>query len=224
MWPQLPLSHSPLNAQTTAAATRETALAETSALSRGLAARSEVSASRAVLELMQDLAHVLSKIDKLLAEIPPAEGGAFLSPASTPEEVEARCHMLNRVTAEVARVVYLSKKGEGLAFVRALSPRVKATVDRLQARGEMRGSFGSAVKWAIGPSAVDPGFYSSCAHFSLLSSQMYLDLVLAAAVAQQVPSALGACLNSYASIDRREAAEQVEHLESGHNKEREWQL
>ncbi|KAK2078871.1 hypothetical protein QBZ16_002561 [Prototheca wickerhamii] len=150
--------------QTTAAATRETALAETSALSHGLTARSEVSASRAVLELMQDLAHVLSKIDKLLAEIPPAEGGAFLSPASTPEEVETRCHMLNRVTAEVARVVYLSKKGEDLAFVRALSPRVKAT--------------------------------------------MYLDLVLAAAVAQQVPSALGACLNSYASIDRREAAEQ----------------
>ena len=146
MWPQLPLSHSPLNAQTTAAATRETALAETSALSRGLAARSEVSASRAVLELMQDLAHVLSKIDKLLAEIPPAEGGAFLSPASTPEEVEARCHMLNRVTAEVARVVYLSKKGEDLAFVRALSPRVKATVDRLQARAEMRGPFNSAVK------------------------------------------------------------------------------
>lgn len=105
-----------------------------------------MSASRAVLELMQDLAHVLSKIDKLLAEIPPAEGGAFLSPASTPEEVETRCHMLNRVTAEVARVVYLSKKGEDLAFVRALSPRVKATVDRLQARAEMRGPFNSAVK------------------------------------------------------------------------------
>lgn len=50
---------------------------------------------------------------------------------------------------------------------------------------------------------------------------MYLDLVLAAAVAQQVPSALGACLNSYASIDRREAAEQVEHMESGHSIERE---
>lgn len=39
--------------------------------------------------------------------------------------------------------------------------------------------------------------------------QSYLDLVLAAAVAQQVPSALGACLNSYASIDRRSAAEQA---------------
>lgn len=51
-------------------------------------------------------------------------------------------------------------------------------------------------------------------------SQTYLDLALEAAIRQQVPTALGACLNSYASINRPQAAEQVPTR--GSRKARSW--
>uniref|UniRef100_A0A1D1ZXQ3 Conserved oligomeric Golgi complex subunit 2 n=1 Tax=Auxenochlorella protothecoides TaxID=3075 RepID=A0A1D1ZXQ3_AUXPR len=152
-----------------ASATRDALLAESHALTRGLAARADAAASRGLLELMQDLTHVLSKVDKLLAELPPP-GDAFLGKHSSPEAVEGQCHVLNRVTAEVARLQYQVKKGQDLAFVQTLAPRIVAAADRLQT---------------------------------------YLDLALEAAIRQQVPTALGACLNSYASINRPQAAEQV---------------
>lgn len=206
---------------------------------------------------MQDLTHVLSKVDKLLAELPPP-GDAFLGKHSSPEAVEGQCHVLNRVTAEVARLQYQVKKGQDLAFVQTLAPRIVAAADRLQVPGEG----GCGVAWFLAcrscrrlgglgrtlqHARTMRGIELECMRHGTRSRrpsvrsdnirqndwgpafprllpqppwQTYLDLALEAAIRQQVPTALGACLNSYASINRPQAAEQVPTRGSG--KARSW--
>ncbi|PSC75738.1 conserved oligomeric Golgi complex subunit 2 [Micractinium conductrix] len=163
-------------------------------LQSGLARRQAVAAARALLELMQDTAHVMSKVDKLLGEVcasgaasaasgGPAAGtsaaaaakgvavGASSAAASlAPEELEARCRLLDRVASEVSRLQFYSAKGDELEFMRQLRPRIKAAAEALQG---------------------------------------YLDEALAATLQSQSPVALSVCLHAYAAIARPQAAEAV---------------
>lgn len=107
---------------------------------------------------LQDTAHVMSKVDKLLGEVcasgaasaasgGPAAGtsaaaaakgvavGASSAAASlAPEELEARCRLLDRVASEVSRLQFYSAKGDELEFMRQLRPRIKAAAEALQVR------------------------------------------------------------------------------------------
>lgn len=63
---------------------------------------------------MQDTAHVMSKVDKLLGEVraagaPPADDDAT-------EALEAHCRLLDRVASEVSRLQFYAARGQ----VRAL--------------------------------------------------------------------------------------------------------
>lgn len=53
--------------------------------------------------------------------------------SSNPEALEGRCRLLDRVCGEVSRLHYYAAKGEDLAFMTAMQPRVDAAMERLQA-------------------------------------------------------------------------------------------
>jgi len=52
---------------------------------------------------------VMSKVDKLLGEVR-AAGGA--SEAASPEELESRCRLLDRVASEVSRLQFYAARGQ----------------------------------------------------------------------------------------------------------------
>ncbi|EFN56656.1 hypothetical protein CHLNCDRAFT_57543 [Chlorella variabilis] len=97
-------------------------------LQSGLQRRQTVAAARALLELMQDTAHVMSKVDKLLGEVRAAGevGGG------SPEELEAHCRLLDRVASEVSRLQFFAARGQELEFMRQLQPRIDGAAEQLQ--------------------------------------------------------------------------------------------
>ncbi|PRW51049.1 conserved oligomeric Golgi complex subunit 2 [Chlorella sorokiniana] len=99
-------------------------------LASGLQRRQAVAEARALLELMQDTAHVMSKVDKLLGEVRAAGGAA--SEGVSPEELEARCRLLDRVASEVSRLQFYAARGQELEFMRALQPRIDGAAEQLQ--------------------------------------------------------------------------------------------
>ncbi|KAL4443325.1 hypothetical protein ABPG75_011062 [Micractinium tetrahymenae] len=170
-------------------AVRSSVAGASAELQSGLARRQAVAAARALLELMQDTAHVMSKVDKLLGEVraSPAPGGSASSgtngasagakagaaagvAALSPEELEAHCRLLDRVASEVSRLQFYAAKGGELEFMRQLQPRIDAAAEALQG---------------------------------------YLDAALAATLQSQSPVALSVCLHAYAAITRPQAAEAV---------------
>jgi len=123
--------------------------AELAALSAGLRRRKEVATGRALLELMQDLAHVASKVEKLLAEVAAAskegdEGdGVALAGGGSWGDLDARSRLLERVAGEVSRLSFQAQRGKDLAFVRAMEPRIAA------ARKEVCGHLATALAAAL---------------------------------------------------------------------------
>lgn len=107
-------------------------------LQSGLARRQAVAAARTLLELMQDTAHVMSKVDKLLGEVAASAGGSAAPTgapgvaALPPEELEAHCRLLDRVASEVSRLQFYAVKGGELEFMRQLQPRIDGAAATLQ--------------------------------------------------------------------------------------------
>ncbi|WIA09954.1 hypothetical protein OEZ85_010167 [Tetradesmus obliquus] len=120
--------------------------AELQALQQGLQRRQDAAAARATLELMQEAAASTGKVEKLLEEVAAAaaaaglqqqqsaasasgsDGGAAATAAAAAggsgEELDAHCRLLERVSGEAARLLYLGERGKHLAFVKGLERRV----------------------------------------------------------------------------------------------------
>lgn len=116
---------------------------ELNTLSQGLRKRKEIANARAKLELLQEVAHVASKVEKLLAELQDSEedgAGGTVAVAAAPgtssgsmprssttggdDSLDARALLLDRVAGEVSRLTYLANRGKDLAFVKGLAGRV----------------------------------------------------------------------------------------------------
>lgn len=89
--------------------------------------------------LPQDTAHVMSKVDKLLGEVragagamPEGADGSSGPSAPPPEELEARCRLLDRVASEVSRLQFYAARGGELEFMRQLQPRIDGAAAALQ--------------------------------------------------------------------------------------------
>ncbi|GBF98792.1 hypothetical protein Rsub_11374 [Raphidocelis subcapitata] len=142
-------------------AVRDGIVAELESLQQGLERRKEIAAARATLELMQEVAHVASKVEKLLSEVVAAAappGGGLLSvdgaeatavPAGGGGDPDAHARLLERVAAEVSRLSFLSNKGKGLAFVATMERRIQAA--RLQLSSHLSAALAAAIagkQWA----------------------------------------------------------------------------
>ncbi|CAL8471248.1 g10790 [Coccomyxa elongata] len=104
------------------------------ALKEGLERRQSVASAKALLELMQDTAHVMSKVEKLLAEIQAMEGQASGKASALKQgSLDARVRMFERLASEVARLNFYAVRGKELQFVEQLEPRMDAAAQKLQA-------------------------------------------------------------------------------------------
>jgi hypothetical protein len=93
-------------------------------------------------------------VEKLLAEVherPSAPDGA---PA-----LEEHCRLLDRVAGEAGRLHYYSARGEGLAFLAGLRPRVDAATSALTA--ELDDALRAALRL---PPAAGAGALAICMH------------------------------------------------------------
>ncbi|KAI8467408.1 MAG: hypothetical protein J3K34DRAFT_481362 [Monoraphidium minutum] len=150
---------------------QEALRSELAALQAGLGRRQEIAAARGTLELMQEVAHVASKVEKLLSEVAAASaaaagggraGGAAAPPAApSPSasmdaavaeaaggDADAHARLLERVAAEVSRLTFLANKGKELAFVASLERRIQ--VARLQLGSHLSAALAAALaqrKW-----------------------------------------------------------------------------
>ncbi|KAK9806115.1 hypothetical protein WJX72_002159 [[Myrmecia] bisecta] len=102
---------------------------ELQALGEGLQRRQQVAVARALLELMQDTAHVLSKVEKLLAEVESLDASSLES--SLGEELDGHSRMFDRVASEVSRLNFYVARGKDLPFIQALEPRISAATQKL---------------------------------------------------------------------------------------------
>ncbi|KAL4854271.1 Conserved oligomeric Golgi complex subunit 2 [Chlorella vulgaris] len=98
-------------------------------LQSGLQRRQAVAAARELLELMQDTAHVMSKVDKLLGEV---KAAGEVSSGCAPEDLEAHCRLLDRVASEVSRLQFYAARGQELELMRQLQPRIDRATAQLQ--------------------------------------------------------------------------------------------
>jgi hypothetical protein len=102
-------------------------------LKKGLSRRQSIAAARATLALMQDASHAATKIDKLLTEVDASTvDNDTTSSKMDDESLERRCRLLDRVCGEVSRLHFFAAKGEDLAFMKALQPRMEGAAERLQ--------------------------------------------------------------------------------------------
>jgi len=134
-------------------AARSAVAAQAAALQEGLARRQAAAAARALLELAQEAMHVMAKVEKLLSELPEVGAVAVLSnntnggskegrqqhqqngsslAESEQEDLEARCRLLDRLCSEVSRLNFFAVKGEELAAVRQMAPRIQRAASNLQ--------------------------------------------------------------------------------------------
>uniref|UniRef100_A0A061S4J7 Conserved oligomeric Golgi complex subunit 2 n=1 Tax=Tetraselmis sp. GSL018 TaxID=582737 RepID=A0A061S4J7_9CHLO len=97
-----------------------TVKAELDKLQDGLQRRKDVATARTILDLLQDAAHVASKVDKLLAEVLQGEGEV------QGQQLDSRSRLLERVASEVSRLNFYCNKGKGLPFFDEMQPRVNA--------------------------------------------------------------------------------------------------
>jgi hypothetical protein len=125
-------------------AARAAVAAQATALQEGLARRQAAAAARALLELAQEAMHVMAKVEKLLSELPQVgavdasgqqqqqhDGSSTLA-ESEHEDLEARCRLLDRLCSEVSRLNFFAVKGEELAAVRHMAPRIQRAASSLQ--------------------------------------------------------------------------------------------
>lgn len=105
---------------------------ELSTLQQSLQRRQEVAQARRTLELLQEIAHVVSKVEKLLQEVAaatPSSGSSSSSRATAAAgaasggsseaqegaggtDREARSRLLERVAVEASRLLYLANRGK----------------------------------------------------------------------------------------------------------------
>eukprot|EP00798_Chlamydomonas_sp_ICE-L_P020243 gene20243-26994_t len=102
---------------------QEAVKSELLALNQGLKRRKEVATSRSLLELLQELAHLASKVEKLLLEVKGAEGGA---------DLDSHSRLLERVAGEVSRLSFQANRGQDLAFVKLMEPRIMSCRNELE--------------------------------------------------------------------------------------------
>mmetsp|Transcript_36950 Transcript_36950/g.104270 ORF Transcript_36950/g.104270 Transcript_36950/m.104270 type:complete len:768 (-) Transcript_36950:202-2505(-) len=88
-------------------------------LQEQLQRRKDVAEARGILDLMQDTAHVASKVEKLLVEVEQTHGNLHKE-----ADLDARTRLLERVASEVSRLTFYCNKGEGLPFIAEMEPRV----------------------------------------------------------------------------------------------------
>lgn len=82
---------------------------------------------RATLELLQELAHAASKVEKLLNEVAQTQAqdkGAI--------DLDSRSRLLERVAGEVSRLSFHSSRGKDLDFVKNMGPRTLACRTELE--------------------------------------------------------------------------------------------
>eukprot|EP00200_Dunaliella_tertiolecta_P002070 CAMPEP_0202343412 /NCGR_PEP_ID=MMETSP1126-20121109/3543_1 /ASSEMBLY_ACC=CAM_ASM_000457 /TAXON_ID=3047 /ORGANISM="Dunaliella tertiolecta, Strain CCMP1320" /LENGTH=1109 /DNA_ID=CAMNT_0048934475 /DNA_START=46 /DNA_END=3376 /DNA_ORIENTATION=- len=102
---------------------------ELTSLNQGLKRRKEVATARSLLDLMQQLAHIASKVEKLLAEVdalPPLAAGQA-GGEGRQADLDVRARLLERVAGEVSRLTFQANRGKDLAFVRSMEPRISAS-------------------------------------------------------------------------------------------------
>ncbi|DBA94077.1 TPA: hypothetical protein ACH3X1_001724 [Trebouxia sp. C0004] len=103
---------------------------ELNALNQGLQRRQQAAKVKALLELMQDTAHVMSKVEKLLAEV-----DALIAQQGhnnlTRDALDSRTRLYERVASEVSRLKYFLAKGDQLPILQQLQPRADSAVERL---------------------------------------------------------------------------------------------
>ena len=124
-------------------AARGVVAAQAVALQEGLARRQAAAAARALLELAQDAVHVMAKVEKLLAELPYSSTTSntnHTANATTKkgdelqeqEDLEARIRLLDRLSSEVSRLHFFATRGEELAVVKLMAPRIESASSSLQ--------------------------------------------------------------------------------------------
>lgn len=103
---------------------------ELNALNQGLQRRQQAAKVKALLELMQDTAHVMSKVEKLLAEV-----DALIAQQGhnnlTRDALDSHTRLYERVASEVSRLKYFLAKGDQLPILQQLQPRADSAVERL---------------------------------------------------------------------------------------------
>lgn len=88
------------------------------ALDAGLQRRRELAATRETLELLIDTSHVISKVERLLGELS--------DPAVAAGSAAERARLMERTASEMNRLHFNAAKGQDLALVQALGPRIAA--------------------------------------------------------------------------------------------------
>lgn len=109
------------------------------ALNEGLARRQQVASCRTTLELMQDTAHVMSKVEKLVTEANDAGDVTAMSS----DDLSNHARLLERVGGEIARLQFFSARGSQLPFMQQLSPRMTRAMTSAETR------FGEALQTAL---------------------------------------------------------------------------
>mmetsp|Transcript_18657 Transcript_18657/g.40080 ORF Transcript_18657/g.40080 Transcript_18657/m.40080 type:complete len:830 (-) Transcript_18657:232-2721(-) len=111
---------------------QEAVKAELTALNQGLKRRKEVATARSLLELLQELAHVASKVEKLLAEVAAVDSAGNV-------DLDSRSRLLERVGGEVSRLTFQANRGKDLAFVKSMEPRIQSY--RTELEGHLNKTF-----------------------------------------------------------------------------------
>eukprot|EP00884_Botryococcus_braunii_P005660 jgi/Botrbrau1/15095/Bobra.0255s0008.1 len=106
--------------------------AELEGLGEGLQRRQQIASARALLELMQDAAHVMSKVEKLLAEVGVAEAEARSPRAGPSAGLDARSRMFERLASEISRLSFQVARGKDLLFIQQLQGRMEEAAAQLQ--------------------------------------------------------------------------------------------
>ncbi|GAX80853.1 hypothetical protein CEUSTIGMA_g8288.t1 [Chlamydomonas eustigma] len=106
---------------------QEAVKTELSALNQGLKRRKDVSTARSLLELLQELAHVASKVEKLLEEVAASENLGVA-------DLDSRCRLLERVAGEVSRLSFQANRGKDLAFVKGMEAHTSGYRSQLETR------------------------------------------------------------------------------------------
>lgn len=116
-------------------AAKATVASQAAKLHEGLQRRQAAAAARSLLELAQDAVHVMSKVEKLLAELPAERitvGEDGMLDDSQHEALEAMCRLLDRLCSEVSRLHFYAARGEDLAVVRQMGPRTERAAASLE--------------------------------------------------------------------------------------------
>jgi len=162
-----------------------------SALQDGLRRRAALAERRATLQLMVDASHGVAKVERLLHELaavaPP--GGADAA-ADDDATAPASAALLERATAEMARLQLLATQGASLPFVAALVPRCDAAGAAL--RGALRVALRRALRRGDASAARDAlgafGALADAAAAEALVAESFVRPLVRDAIAAAAPA------------------------------------